>query len=220
MKFITEAQHAERLAIGYAAREAERDRLLSDPKLVVKLIHRNAYSRWLLIYINPKNGDCAYGLCDLGIGRSDFGLIGLIALGAIRDAYSIGVELDSRFVAESPVPVYAEIAYAHALLTASGSISENSIPGNRSCQAGPLATKESHLSDRQRSAYAAVPERREARRSCSDACSGPGQLDRRQARVPLLFQLPLQSPFKEIDNIHDETNRNIEVCYQPARAFH
>jgi Protein of unknown function (DUF2958) len=116
MKLITESQPAELLANGCACRAAANAGLDFDPKPVVKLIHRNACSRWLLIAIDPKHTDSAYGLCDVGNGRPTIGFVSLTALEGVPDAYGTGVEPDPRFVSESPLSVYAEIAYTRGLI--------------------------------------------------------------------------------------------------------
>jgi hypothetical protein len=64
MNIITEAQHAELLANGRAARDAADAGQPFDPKPVVKLFTPHWYARWLLTEIDPEYPQCAYGLCD------------------------------------------------------------------------------------------------------------------------------------------------------------
>jgi Protein of unknown function (DUF2958) len=73
MKLITETQHTELLANGYAAREAGRAGLDIDPKPVVKLFTPDAYATWLLTEIDPTDSDRAFGLCDPGHGHPELG---------------------------------------------------------------------------------------------------------------------------------------------------
>jgi hypothetical protein len=70
MKLITDEQYTQLLANGRAAREAARTGCDIDPIPVVKLITRGECTRWLLAEIDPSGGDRAYGLLDLGDGRS------------------------------------------------------------------------------------------------------------------------------------------------------
>jgi Protein of unknown function (DUF2958) len=116
MKLITEAQLTELLANGSAYRAAINAGQDFDPKPVVKLIHRNACSRWLLVAIDPTNTDDAYGLRDIGNGVPTIGFVSLGALEAVHDIYGTGVEPDPRFVSEMPLSGYTEIAYRRGLI--------------------------------------------------------------------------------------------------------
>ena len=115
MTLITEAQRAELLANGIAARDAARAGLDFDPKPVVKLFTPHACFRWLLSEIDP-NFDRAYGLCDPGDGRPYMGFIDLRDLEDVRGRIKFTVVADPRFVADKPLSAYADVAYVRGLI--------------------------------------------------------------------------------------------------------
>jgi Protein of unknown function (DUF2958) len=116
MKLITEAQHTELLANGYAALAAARVDRAFDPTPVVKLFTRNGYARWLLTDLDPYNTDRAYGLCDLGDGLPDLGYVNLREIEGPQGKYRLYVECDPHFVADKPLSVYAELARKRGLI--------------------------------------------------------------------------------------------------------
>jgi hypothetical protein len=116
MKLITEAQYAELVANGRAAREAARAGLDFDPKPVVKLFTPHWYARWLLAEIDPEYPHRAYGLCDLGDGRPYLGYVSLRDLEDTHGRIKFTVAVDPHFVPDSPLSVYADGAYTRGLI--------------------------------------------------------------------------------------------------------
>jgi hypothetical protein len=116
MKLMTESQYSALLANGCAAREAARAGLSFDPKPIVKLITPGDCSRWLLTEIDPIDNDRAYGLCDLGDGRPDLGVVSLRKMETLRTDFGATVECDQHFVADMPLSAYAQIAYTRGLI--------------------------------------------------------------------------------------------------------
>ena len=116
MKLLTETQYAELLANGVAARDAADAGLDLDPKPVVKLFTPHWYCRWLLTEIDPNFPQRAYGLCDSGDGRPYMGYVCLLDLEDVHGKLKFTVTPDSRFVADKPLSVYANIAYTRGLI--------------------------------------------------------------------------------------------------------
>jgi hypothetical protein len=116
MTLITEAQRAELLANAIAARDAARAGLDLDPKPVVKLFTPHWCARWLLSEIDPNYGYRAYGLCNPGDGRPHLGFVNLRDLEDFHGKIKFTVVADPRFVADKPLSVYADVAYARGLI--------------------------------------------------------------------------------------------------------
>ena len=113
---ITEAQYAELLANGRAAREAALAGLDFDPKPVVKLFTPHWCARWLLTDIDPEYPQRAYGLCDLGDGRPSVGYVCLADLEDTHGKIKFTVAADPHFVADKPLSIYADVAYTRGLI--------------------------------------------------------------------------------------------------------
>jgi hypothetical protein len=116
MKLITDEQHTQLLANGWLARLASRAGSDFDPQPVVKLFSPGACSRWLLTEIDPTDKDRAYGICDVGDGRPEFGYVSLRELEDLRGKRRDPVVRDLRFVADKPLSAYAEVAYTRGLI--------------------------------------------------------------------------------------------------------
>ena len=116
MNIISEAQHAQLLANGRAARAAADAGQAFDPKPVVKLFTPHWYARWLLTEIDPEYPQCAYGLCDDGDGRPYMGFVSLRDLEDVHGKVKFPVVADTRFVADKPVSIYANIAITRGLI--------------------------------------------------------------------------------------------------------
>lgn len=116
MTLITEAQRAELLANGAAARNAARAGLNFDPKPVAKLFTPHWYCRWLLTEIDPNYPHRAYGLCDPGDGRPYVGYVNLRDLEDVHGKLKFTVVADPRFVADKPLSAYADVACARGLI--------------------------------------------------------------------------------------------------------
>ena len=103
---ITEQQRTQLLANGQAHAEG-RD---IDPQPVIKLFTPDANATWLLTELDPKDGDTAFGLCDLGLGMPELGSVRLSDLAVIRGPLNLPVERDLYFMATRTLPEYAALA--------------------------------------------------------------------------------------------------------------
>jgi Protein of unknown function (DUF2958) len=102
LNIVTEAQYAELLANGIAARDAARAGVDFDPTPVVKLYTPHWYARWLLTEIDPDYPQRAFGLCDSGDGRPYIGYVSLRDLNDVHGKFKFTVAADPRFVADKP----------------------------------------------------------------------------------------------------------------------
>lgn len=106
MQLITDAIRADLLANGerFVADEA------FDPPPVVKLFTPDAGATWLLASLDPAEPDIAFGLCDLGVGYPELGLVRLSEIEVVRGAIGLPVERDLFFEADRPLSAYAREA--------------------------------------------------------------------------------------------------------------
>jgi hypothetical protein len=79
---------------------------------VVKLFTPDAGCTWLLTEIDPEEPDIAFGLCDLGLGFPELGIVSLSELASVRGRLGLPVEVDRHFKATKPVSRYAADAAA------------------------------------------------------------------------------------------------------------
>jgi hypothetical protein len=77
---------------------------------VVKLFTPDAGATWLLTEIDPENPDIAFGLCDLGFGSPELGLVSLTELSDVRGRLGLPIERDRHFEATQTLSAYAETA--------------------------------------------------------------------------------------------------------------
>jgi len=102
----------------------ERARLLShgaalaagqhlDPLPVVRLFTPDAHVTWLLVSLDPVDGDTAYGLIDLGIGMPEMGHVKLSDLASIVGPRQQPVMRDRYFQASRTLSDYARLAQAN-----------------------------------------------------------------------------------------------------------
>ena len=105
-KLITDELRAVLLANGRLALADEE----FDPIPVVKLFTPDAGATWLLTDIDPRDGDLAFGLCDLGLGFPELGNVSLTELAALRGGLGLPVERDLHFTATKPISVYVREA--------------------------------------------------------------------------------------------------------------
>ncbi len=101
---ITDEQRAQLLANA----RAEGQNL--DPLPVVKLFTPDAHATWLLTELDPKDGDTAYGLCDLGLGLPELGTVRLSELASIRGPLKLPIERDLYFIAQRTLSEYTRLA--------------------------------------------------------------------------------------------------------------
>jgi hypothetical protein len=83
---------------------------------VVKLFTPDAQATWLLSEIDAEHPDIAFGLCDLGFGTPELGIVSLSEITSLRGNLGLPVERDEHFEATHPISVYAQAARAaHAI---------------------------------------------------------------------------------------------------------
>ena len=90
-----------------AARAAGRD---IDPMPVVRLFTPDAHATWLLVSLDPADGDTAYGLIDLGIGMPALGTVKLSDLAGIVGPQQRPVLRDVYFRAMRRLSEYVQLA--------------------------------------------------------------------------------------------------------------
>jgi len=105
--FLTQEQFESLLANGRMARAFQEKNQHFDPLPVVKLFTPDAGATWLLTEIDPDAPDLAFGLCDLGMGFPELGLVSLTALGDVRGLMNLPIQHDPHFQATQPLSAYA-----------------------------------------------------------------------------------------------------------------
>lgn len=103
---ITPEQRAELLENG-ARTAAGQD---TDPHPVAGLFTPDACATWLLAELDPEDPDCAFGLCDLGLGEPELGYVPLSEIASVRGRFGLPVERDLAFRADRPISRYADEA--------------------------------------------------------------------------------------------------------------
>tara|TARA_R110002096_G_scaffold430722_3_gene645005 strand:+ start:1833 stop:2210 length:378 start_codon:yes stop_codon:yes gene_type:complete len=88
---------------------------LCQPAL--KLFNPCGAATWLITCRNPDYPDHLFGLCDLGFGFPEMGLVSLSEIQAVRGPLGLGIERDMYFTADFPIKVYAEAARLHGEIT-------------------------------------------------------------------------------------------------------
>lgn len=106
-RLITSKQHAQLLANGRAFAAGE----IEEMEPVVRLFTPDAHATWLLATLDPMDGDTAYGLCDVGLGRPGFGRIKLSELGGFVGPAKMPVMRDAYFRPTRSLWDYAYYAY-------------------------------------------------------------------------------------------------------------
>ncbi|EEE05464.1 conserved hypothetical protein [Burkholderia multivorans CGD2M] len=81
-----------------------------DPMPVVRLFTPDAHATWLLVSLDPADGDTAYGLIDLGIGMPALGTVKLSDLASIVGPQQRPVLRDVYFRAARPLSEYVRLA--------------------------------------------------------------------------------------------------------------
>ncbi len=105
-KLITDEQRAQLLANGRQSLEQE----TFDPAPVVKLFTPDADATWLLTEMEPDDHDHVFGLCNLGLGYPELGLVSLAELATVRGRLGLSVERDLHFNPQKRLSVYAREA--------------------------------------------------------------------------------------------------------------
>lgn len=112
-QLLTDDDHARLLANGQA-RTAARD---TDPLPVVRLFTPDAHATWLLAWLDPADGDTAYGVIDLGIGMPALGSIRISELESIIGPRQQPVMRDRYFQPVRPLSEYLRLAEENGSLT-------------------------------------------------------------------------------------------------------
>lgn len=81
-------------------------------KPVIKLFVPDAGATWLLVSLDPKLRETAYGLCDLGFGMPELGYVHLSVLQSIRGRLGLPVLRDSLFQGSRTLGEYTALAQA------------------------------------------------------------------------------------------------------------
>jgi hypothetical protein len=110
---ITNEQRAQLLANG-RTRAADAQ---ADLWPVVRLFTPDAHATWLLVALDPADGDTAWGLCDVGIGMPELDTIKLSDLAAIVGPNQLPVRRDLYFQSVRPMSEYLRLAQDNGSIT-------------------------------------------------------------------------------------------------------
>lgn len=105
---ITQEQRRALLDNGHAAASGAQ----ADSWPVVKLFTPDAHATWLLVQLDPRDEDTAYGLCDLGMGAPRLAHVRLSDLQSIRGPRNLRVLRDTHFVPKRSLSEYLRRAEA------------------------------------------------------------------------------------------------------------
>ncbi|EMX6257101.1 DUF2958 domain-containing protein [Pseudomonas aeruginosa] len=103
---ITDPEREQLLANGGARAAGQ----AIDPLPVVRLFTPDAHATWLLVALDPADGDTAYGLCDVGIGMPVLDTVKLSELAAIVGPLKRPVMRDLYFRATRTLSEYTRLA--------------------------------------------------------------------------------------------------------------
>lgn len=112
-RLITGGERARLLANGEARAVGQS----IDPLPVVRLFTPDAHATWLLVSLDPADGDTAYGLIDLGIGMPNVGTVQLSTLASIVGPRQQPVVRDRYFQAVRPLSEYVRLAQENGSIT-------------------------------------------------------------------------------------------------------
>jgi len=84
--------------------------LAIDPWPVLRLFTPDAHAIWLLVALDPADGDTAFGIMDVGIGMPELGEIKLSDLASIVGPRQQPVMRDRYFKAVRPLSEYLRLA--------------------------------------------------------------------------------------------------------------
>lgn len=113
LPLVTTDERARMLAHGAALAAGQR----LDPLPVVRLFTPDAHVTWLLVSLDPADGDTAYGLIDLGIGMPSLGTVRLSDLAGIVGPRKLPVRRDRYFQAMRPLSEYVRLAQENDAIT-------------------------------------------------------------------------------------------------------
>jgi hypothetical protein len=83
-----------------------------------KLFTPDAGCTWLITELDPYEPDIAFGLCDLGMGFPEIGIVRISELESVRGCLGLPVECDLHFEADKTLLGYAAEARKHRALRA------------------------------------------------------------------------------------------------------
>jgi hypothetical protein len=92
MDLLTPEIRERLLANGRIRRDWPMEKAEPDFFPVVKLFTPDAGATWLLTEIDSDDEDIAFGLCDLGLGYPELGMVSLSELAAVRGRLGLPVE--------------------------------------------------------------------------------------------------------------------------------
>ena len=113
LPLVTANERARLLAHGAALAAGQR----LDPLPVVRLFTPDAHVTWLLVSLDPADGDTAYGLIDLGIGMPSLGTVRLSDLAGIVGPRKLPLQRDRYFQAVRPLSEYVRLAQENGAIT-------------------------------------------------------------------------------------------------------
>ncbi|CAD16316.1 probable lipoprotein [Ralstonia pseudosolanacearum GMI1000] len=113
LPLVTADERARLLAHGAALAAGQR----LDPLPVVRLFTPDAHVTWLLVSLDPADGDTAYGLIDLGIGLPSLGTVKLSDLAGIVGPRKLPVRRDRYFQAAHLLSEYVRLAQENGAIT-------------------------------------------------------------------------------------------------------
>ena len=109
---ITAEQRAQLLAVGACRADGQ----AIDPMPAVRLYTPDAHATWLLVSLEPSDGDTAYGLIDLGTGMPALGTVKLSELASIVGPRKLPVRRDRYFQAVRPLSEYVRLAHENGAI--------------------------------------------------------------------------------------------------------
>ncbi len=113
LPLVTADERARLLAHGAALAAGQR----LDPLPVVRLFTPDAHATWLLVSLDPADGDTAYGLIDLGIGMPALGTVKLSDLASIVGPHQQPVMRDRYFQPVRRLSEYLRLAEENGSIT-------------------------------------------------------------------------------------------------------
>lgn len=108
MMLITKNQYGQMIANALENKSLAKQDKFADHMPVVKLFTPDANCTWLLTELDPEEPDIAFGLCDLGMGKSctELGYVRISELKEIRGRFGLPVERDRHWQATKTLSQY------------------------------------------------------------------------------------------------------------------
>jgi hypothetical protein len=110
--FLTKSLKDQLIKNGKAQEQARQNELDSiNFKPVVKFFNPCGAGTWLISEIDANDPDLMYGLCDLGMGCSELGMVSISELQSVRLRFGLKIERDYSFKADKTLSEYSSAAY-------------------------------------------------------------------------------------------------------------